>query len=498
MRICTENELCYMNWPVSCHPGCALWQHVVYSHGHPPYVRAGLRHSSSACDHSCIVYHHRLDQYCHRSLLHSQDGADDAFTASKEGVLPADMQGELELVQVHMVVRHGDRSPYTPYILGSPLFYNCGLIEDEGSTTWTKLKDFAPLRGLRHGDEVVHSLYQSLYPGPNSKQCGLGMLTKTGFRQHKALGMQMGKKYAQVLFGNITGKQLAKSLYVQSTDFARTIQSAASFMLGFLPDEKALRKRVTIHVSPGTRLEAPPPGVDTIFKPCKHYGSFQHAQLVKSGYFKTEKSKYHPVLEEVCRIFRLHDVQNRPIVTKVFDSIATRGCHSRDDPLPCYSGQCLDYALANKLFEFVDWTFSNFCTREDSLVGLLPFLRHSVLGVMEGVVKKRPNAERFVLSVCHDDSMTRLMFALGVRLNKWMPYASRITFELWRSRSASSKEAFQVRVLFNGTPVTQKLTAWTSVADASEFLPYHLWKSYLENGTYRDTQSYDNVCNNPN
>lgn len=478
------------------HPGCVLWQYVVYSHGHPPNFR--IDHQSSAsCDHSCLAYHHRLDQYCHRSLLHDQDRVDNAFAASKERVLPVAKKGELQLVQVHIVARHGDRSPFTPYILGSPLFYDCGLMEDKGSTTWTRLRDFAPLQGLRHGDKVVHPLHQFLYPGPNSKQCGLGMLTKTGFHQHKALGAQLRKKYAQVLFGNSTGKQVVRSLYVQSTDYLRTIQSAAAFMLGFLPDQQALRKRVTIFVSPGSRLEAPPPGVETIFKPCKYYDSFKQSQLVKSDYFKTEKTKYHPLLEKISHMFRLHDVQNRPVVTKVFDSIATRGCHSKDDPLPCYMDQCLDYDLAFKLFDFTDWSFSNFCTREGSLVGLIPFLRHSVLGLMEGVTKERANAKRFVLSLSHDNTMTRLMLALGIRLEKLMPYASRITFELWKARLASAKEeAFQVRVLFNGIPVTRKLAAWENAADASELLPYHLWKSYLENGIYRDTQSYNNVCSN--
>lgn len=476
--------------------GCAIWQYEVYSHAHPPNFRVDHHQTSPICDHSCLAYHHRLDQYCHRSLLLSQHRVDDLFAASKEGVLPVGTNGDLELVQVHIVARHGDRSPATLYILGSPLFYDCGLVEDKGATTWTRLRDFAPLQSLRHGDEMVRSLHPSLYPGLNSKQCGAGMLTRTGFHQHQALGKQMEKRYAQALFRNSTAEQMARSLFVQSTEATRTIQSAAAFMLGFLPDQRELRKRVTIYVSPGKRLHAPPPGVEPIFKPCKQCDSFQKAELLKSDYFKIEKTKYHPLLEELCHKFGLHDVQNRPIVTKLFDSIATRGCHSRDQPLPCYLGQCLDYDLANKLFGFLDWTFSNSCTREGSLVGLIPFLRHSVLGLMEVVTRRKANAKRFILSLSHDDVMTHLMLALGIRLDGWMPYASRITFELWKT--SSKEEAFKVRVLFNGTPVTQRLTAWNGVTDASELLPYHLWKSYLENGNYRDTPSYDHACRNLN
>lgn len=478
------------------HPGCVCWQYIVFSHSHPPNSTKNHQ-TRQVCDHSCLSYHQRLDQYCNRALLYSQPKVNDVFAVSEEGFLPVDMKDELELVQVHIVARHGDRSPGTPYTLGSPVFYDCGLVEDKATTTWSRLRDFPPLQGLRG---TVYSLHQSIYPGFTSKQCGVGKLTSAGFHHHKALGTQMKKKYAQLLFKNSTGERIARSVFVQSTDFIRTIQSAAAFMLGFLPDQRELRKRVTIHVSPDDRLEAPPPDIEPVFKPCKHYSSFQKAELAKSDYFQIEKAKYHPVLERLCHMFGLHDVQNKPIVTKLFDSIATRGCHARDHPLPCYRGQCLDYDLANKLFEFSDWTFSNGCTQYGSVVGLIPFLRHSVLGLMEVVAREGRNSKRFILSLTHDTTMTPLMFALGIRLDSWMPYASRIAFELWRSKMPSKTGVFKVRVLFNGTPVTQQLAAWEGVQSPirSAFLPYYLWKRYLEKGKYRDSQSYDRACGNLN
>lgn len=476
---------------MQCHAptGSVYWLYTVYSHSHPPSSTRDYL-TVPACDQTCLAYHQRLDQYCHTSLLHDQQKVDDLFALSKEGVLPVDMRGELELVQVHIVARHGDRSPVSEYVLGSPVFYDCGLLEDV--LTWTRLRDFPPLQGLRHGGETVHSLHQPLYPGFNSRLCGVGKLTSTGFYQHRALGNQMRRKYDQILFRNITREQTARSIFVQSTDYARTIQSAAAFMLGFLPDQRALRKRVTIHVSPGERLGAPPPGIEPIFKPCKQYVSFHKAELAKSNYFNIEKTKYHPLLEKLCHMFGLHNIQNRPIIMKLFDSIAIRGCHARDSPLPCYKGHCLDYDFARKLFDFSDWAFSKASTRDGSMVGLIPFLRHSVLGLMEAVTRGERNIKRFVLSLSHDVTMTHLLIALGVQLDSWMPYASRITFELWRATS-SKTGVFKVRVLFNGTPVTQQLAALLAPSD---LLPYELWKRYLETGKYRDIESYDHACGN--
>lgn len=468
---------------------CVCWQYM-YSHSHPPKSTQDLRPSLPRCDHSCIAYHHRLDKYCHRSLLQDQDEMDHHFPVA-EGIVSVE---GLELEHVHIVARHGDRSPITSYVLGSPIFYDCGLVEDAHNSTWSRLRDFPPLQALR-GAEEASSINLALYPGCNSRQCGVGKLTAVGFYQHRALGQQMHRKYATVL-GNFTGQWIADRIFIQSTDTSRTIQSAAAFMLGFLPDERRLRRKVTIHVSPGTSLKAPPPGIEPVFKPCKHFLSFLQSEQTKSGYLKIEKTQYHPLLEKFSRMFRLHDVQNKPIITQLFDSVATRGCHTRDSPLPCYNTQCLDYDFANKLFEFSDWTFSNFCANDGSMVSMLPFLRHSLLGLMEAVVRGEKESKKFVLSLSHDTFMTCLLFALGVKVDGWIPYASRITFELWRVKSSSPPDTFQVRILFNGVPVTPKLAAITGDNQDSELLPYTSWKSFIENGRYRDPVSYDEACGN--
>lgn len=416
-----------------------------------------------------------------------------------EGVLPGDLNNSYELVQVHILARHGDRSPATPYVVGATVFYECGLVEMWRDSSWGRLQDFPPLKGLQHEDELLYSIHQTLYPGYNSKQCGIGKLTSQGFHQHKALGMQIRRKYTK-LFGNSTGHRLAQSIFVQSTDVPRTIQSAAAFMLGFLPDQRTLRRLITIHVSPGVKLQAPPPGISRVFKPCRNFPSFRKRELEEnSNFFEIEKKKYHPLLEDFCHKFGLHNVQNRPIITKIFDSIWTRGCHIQESPLPCYNDQCLDYHSAKKMYEFADWAFTNIRTRDSSLVAMLPFLRHSVLGLMEGVVRENNDLKRFVLSLSHDSTMTRVLIALGMHLDKCMPYASRITFELWKSKMGvgAGEGKFHVRVLFNGMPITHELSALQQTgSDHPELLPYSAWKRFMEYGKYRDTQFYDQACGN--
>ncbi len=455
------------------------------------------------CHESCYTFKEWLDDYCHKSLLNTTETLDE-FAMSEEGELPPEESDLYELVHVHLVVRHGDRSAANPYTLGSPVAYHCGLVEGEDDVSWSGLRDFPGRVALDNGGESTVSCRLPLHPGHTRKPCGLGKLTREGFLQQRVLGQQMWSRYGSVLVQNLTDSLLAKRIYAQSTDISRTIRSAASFLLGFLPDRRELRSRVSIHVSPGIRLQAPPTGVKAVYKRCKEYQSFRTAELEKSGYFETEKSRYHPLLEQLSLMFYL-GVGNRPIIIHIYDCLISRGCHANsDDIMPCHRGHCVDYDFANKLQEFADWTFSYGYTEAGSLVGLLPFMRQSVLALMEEVVKGKEEARQFALSLGHDNVLTQILLALGVRVDGLMSYASRIAFELWRAKGVvaeQSKDGFYVRILFNGVPITERLKAWeTFIKDhsvlSSPLLPYSQWENFLVTGPFRDQQSFDKACGN--
>ena len=448
------------------------------------------------CDLPCLRYHQRLYQYCHTALLRTtQQMIEYHFSLDRDGSLPGGKGVNFELVQAHIVARHGDRSPVHTYKVGSPVFYDCGLQDNGDGSRWTRLRDFPRPRKVEFGNQTIYYAKQSIFPGASSKHCGVGKLTRTGYYQHKALGAQMWKMYSKALgLHNLTGEMFGRSVYVQSTDLTRTMHSAAAFMLGFVPDRQSLRKHIVIHMSPGDRLEAPPPGVTPILPSCTHYKAFHNQEVRESDFFEIERTKYHPLFERLSRMFRL-DVDNLPLVTKVFDSVRTRGCHDSNNPLPCYEDDCIDYNFANSLFDFSDWDFTTYNSLPiSSFVGSLPFLRHSLLGLMQKLISGERRT-KFILSTSHDSHMTELLQALGVKLDKTMPYASRIVFELWKAKDVvvADKSAYYIRVLFNGSPITHRLAP--SRTD-SELLAYSEFEQYLTTGSYRDLQSYNKACSN--
>ena len=373
--------------------------------------------------------------------------------------------GTPELVHVNMILRHGDRAPTVNLSLGYPkVFYECGLYALKNSTftgldigmLWERLNKF-PILPL---GEVVHEFLQ-LHPGTGSYLCGVGQLTALGFLQHIRLGLFVKMKYLDKLHQF----QTEDSIYVQSTDFERTVRSAAAFLVGFVGSSKTLPSPVPLHVSPGDLVEAPPPGVQWMHRRCQNLYKLLKEEQKASGY-RTEEKEFHWMQEKLIDMFGLKIARSQPIWTKIFDGIKTRGCqalHSADyhthSLLPCTADRkCIDCDLAKKMFDFADWTWARKYPPNSSFLAILPFLRHSLVEAMDNIVLTT-NGRRynFFLTFAHDTTLQHVLQALGLSVKEWVPYASRLVFELWRTAKKDKAPHFFVRVLLNGDIMTKAL-----------------------------------------
>lgn len=423
----------------------------------------------------CSLYSDRLDRYCHQSLLNEARS-----TSGLEGRLEG-VSDELELMYVHIVARHGDRSPATRFTVGYPeVFYECGLGSMEGLgnwryDVWAGLNDFPPLVPLGK----IRNEKLQLHPGKQSHKCQVGELTSLGFLQHLNLGSLMQLKYSNLL----DGLNIKDDIFVQSTDYRRTIRSASAFLLGFLPDDKDIRSLTPIHVSPGDLNEAPPPGSPWVHRPCRNLGQLAQEELQKSDYFAEEKS-FHWLQEKMIDMFNLPLPRSQPIWTKIFDHVMTRGCHAKrtaanPEPqlLPCTKDdQCIDCGVGRMMFDFADWSWTKKYPPNSSYLGILPFLRHSLMDTMDSAIfdmQRQPY--KFLLTFTHDSTLVFLFQALGLPVKEWTPYASRLVFELWKTSDTHQAPRFYVRVLLNGNIVTRRLP----YAHGREVVDYATWRDEL-------------------
>jgi hypothetical protein len=156
-----------------------------------------------------------------------------------------------------------------------------------------------------------------------------------------------------------------------------------------------------------------------------------------------------------------------PTPTGAADDLFARACHRL--PAPCSSAGCVDGATQRAVWEDA---VAFYCTRfggqgggaAASQLAMLPLLREIVTRVQAAAAGA---GHRVLLFSGHDTVVAPLLAALGglqaPGACRWPPYASHIILELWTTRAQRAgpdrrEQQHEVRVLFNGQPVTRYLT----------------------------------------
>lgn len=444
---------------------------------------------SAKCDQDCLTYTNRLHRYCHASLINAPDQI-----VSNEGKLTNDQDGEsYELAHVHIIARHGDRTPVSVLRLGSPVYYECGMVDN--SFNWNGLDDF-DVHFLAPGREPLIQLN----PGSQNKECGdfmgMGKLTALGFKQHAFLGKLLRKKYSHFVADFIDNVQsLKRNVYVQSTQVLRTIHSLSAFLLGFLSDSMEVRRAVTMHISQGTLLQLPPIGISKFYKQCHGYVKLWENDRSQTGFIASVKEQRH-LITELCGMFGLASKCETLSVPKVFEQLSIRGCHDPSNPLPCLGENCVSYSQALELFLYTDWVWANAHPRMSSIIATMPLLNHSVLAPMERIIDSNqegtflPGSYRLMVSLTHDNTISKMLTNLGVTMQEWMPYATRVVFELWRKKTTN---LYEVRILLNGEVISVQCGGWGRGMNR-ELIPYADLKEFLLSGKYRNLMAYSKIC----
>ena len=179
-------------------------------------------------------------------------------------------------------------------------------------------------------------------------------------------------------------------------------------------------------------------------------------------------------------MFYIHD-KNLPNISKVFDYVVTSGCHDRARPLPCSKDECVSYEFGNDLFAYVDWTYATKFPLNSAVITF--HFRNNVAD------KSHLFNRNFMLSVAHDSTILQVLNAIRLPIvHDWIPYASRLVFELWKEKD---QPKHFVRILYNGQPITQLRDDFQH-----ELVEFSEWKNSLTTGNYRNIDSYNSVCGN--
>lgn len=424
-----------------------------------------------------------MDRYCHRSLLEKVTGS--------EGALEGTDSDSYELLQVQLVARHGDRTPLANFGLKPRVNYHCG-VHGNKDTVWLALKDIKPTPLPPHAKVTnAKTNLQSLLDDSGG-ECKPGHLTETGAHQHRMLGAYFAEKYSSL--AKIPSHD---TMFVHSTNYMRTIHSAAAFLVGFLPSDPSLRQPIPLYVSTGTILSAPPIGIPVNYPTCSRLNAVKNDELKASSYLTSAQLK-KPTFDRLLEAAGVDKTFN-PSFTEMFDQLWSRLCHNLS--LPCNRETCVNYSLALEGGRLAQWSFANSHPLNSSILTAQPFLYHTVLSEMESAIHSGAGGlpyYRFTFSFSHDSLLTPLLNVLSLPQNEWVPYASRLVFELWRKKGALRNEddSYYVRLLFNGQSLTHRLVHIDEsyFAVEQELVSYPAWVETLVSGPYRDIQLYKEVC----
>lgn len=369
-----------------------------------------------------------------------------------------------KLKMVHIVTRHGDRTPTHALPNENITWDVCNYVEENQVSS---IPNFVVNKKI--DIDLEHNPYaKQIYWEGN---CGIGQLTDKGIKQHKSLGKNLRLIYLNDDYDEnndnvhvkewfwgvesmskedyekeLNSNNIGGRIWAKSTERSRTMVSAQAFLSEFIPNAK----NVSLNITP-RYLELLIPNALS----CRRLGGFVERMKLSSQYKRKVKETENSfkLLEKI-----LGTEKSQLTFERYFDTLQGRRCWNK--PLPCSEdgSLCVDESLANSIINMGDWERAyqyNIRGWDGALelakmrVGplLIEFLTN-MLHRIQGLDKRR-----FLLYSAHDSTISAV---LGVLLDEplhWPGYASNFIIELWESTEKNMKNKYFFRVLYNGQHV---------------------------------------------
>jgi hypothetical protein len=322
---------------------------------------------------------------------------------------------------------------------------------------------------IRHGDRTPTS---DPFSPPETWSMGLGMgvglgqLTPTGMHQEYELGQNLRETYINQTH-LLPENYQAGSLYIESTDYDRTLMSATALLAGLYPlgTGPSLPPASASSASSSSKLPALPEAqqpipihifpIDQQNKIIPDSNPIAYQKLLQTYVFKTPEwinkenalkanfpSWSHILGVPITQLYDLKNIADTLSIQKLYGVKYPAGLSPQD---------------ADKIIEAGQWAFVK--GFENPTVGKISghyFLNLISQKISQKIKSKSQNqSPAYILYSTHDSVILSLLSAMGAPLNQIPPYASDLNFEVFEikdNKSGQSKEIIQVKI--NGTPLS--------------------------------------------
>ena len=426
----------------------------------------------------------RAKQYCNPPSFNM---------SSHEG----DVSSNYKLVQVHVVIRHGDRSPmYGVGGISQKLHLDCTLHSPHNLKNNSEYQNYRTAMEAIWQDAQAGSaaLVYGLYP--KERTCMGAQLTGLGAAQHLSNGINLKRTYNdkhQLLQPSFN----ASEIHIRTTSYSRTYQSAVAFLYGFLPKFDFSKLKIFTEDPPNfcTSTKNKSRGHSCRCSAVNDYENKAQREIRR----KRKSSKLYARLN-----YELSKLIGTPVdkltwISSILDYLNGYICHSV--PLPCYtdSGKCFSWPVIGRMWNYRDAYMSrmeavNYSYKKYARLYMHPLLRE--IAKRMGRLARRKDKVKFVLYSGHDITITPLNTALGFNEGLHPPFASRVVFELYKYIQANTTQAYFARFLYNGDDVTERVIfcAGKTNSDGLCAMEHFLQFVTYDNLKYFNANSFEEVC----
>lgn len=317
--------------------------------------------------------------------------------------------------------------------------------------------------------------------------------------QHYYLGSFLKMKYFSIPGQSLWFEGGFKSsyLYVRSTEYSRTFQSAMALLTGFLHKSDTFNSTELVHInveSTYTNMCSQKlAGMSCNCPLLERLSKIKHTFYQK---YISNSTLYRSIKAQMSRILAVPS-EKLPWIGAMLDALMPYACHNA--PLPCGSNGCVTWPLVNQMWQFVHnmsaSEHGSYVHEKADRLRAYPLLTEICLN-LRNVTHGSTN--KLTVYSGHDQTLLPILTSLGIFDFEWLPYASRLVFELYRSLYKPVQKiangTYVLKIVYNGKDKTSQVrmckTLESGMCRLDDFCG-HLENFELQ---YYLANSYDEAC----
>ncbi|KAF9459750.1 phosphoglycerate mutase-like protein [Collybia nuda] len=352
------------------------------------------------------------------------------------GLYPETPEG-LKLQQVHVFVRHGERTPVGIRLTSSiPQHWMMCKTARQFHATVSGMTEDGEKDSFLRTRKMVERIDGIVVDG----ECLLGELTDVGRQSTFNYGRDLRKLYVDKLGFLPDTLPRREEVYFRSTNLPRTIESLQQIAHGLYPTDKCARDAFPIILVRNTKDE----------NLLGNTSACKRLEILQVGFAQAAAAAYNPSLKHLDqRLSKYLDgnpirVDGKPRASGIMDTVRAAIAHGIKVPKEFENKTIVDVietAVVN------EWFAGRYKTEEVRRLGMGRLLADITYKMQRKIDKGDRDPLKILVHSTHDTALAALCATLDVYDEKWPAFTASITFELFKKTDERNSPNFSQAII---------------------------------------------------